>query len=430
MLPVLIASALIQTVPDTVKLGLRQAMDAARREAYAAESARSRSRELDAKSREAYSALLPQVGATASDVIHSFDLPAMGLSFPAGEGASAFPNKVGPFNAQDARVTGQIALFDAPAWRRYKAATLDFEKGRLDAAQAEENVAVAAAEAYLELSRERALMASRQSELELAAQLSDLTKAQKQAGTATQIEVLRAEGQVSGAKSALAAAAGAEKRARYVLLRILGMPLDVMPSLTDSLAMDKPAVPGETADAIADRPDVQAAEMEKRSARANQAAVKSSILPSLHLAGDYGLSGRRLNERAEWTETVALQLNWNLWDGGRRGSLKAQSSERVRQADLRSREVRSQAEEEARATRATMEAAQEVAAFASEKMSLAEEEEALSRERFKSGGSGNLEVITAQSSVSQAHLAYYDALFAYQRARLEYLKSTHRLSAI
>lgn len=429
---VLLVSLALQAQADTVSLGIRQAMIAARKDAFQAESARSKSKELEAKAGQSRSALLPHVGVSAYDMVRSFDLPAMGLSFPATGGAPAFPNLIKPYNSQDARINGRLALFDAPAWQEYRAARLDMDKGKWDLAAAEEAVATAAADAYLSLARARALLDSRRAELALAAQLAELTRAQKQAGSATQIEVLRADGQVSTAKSALAAAEGGEEQARYVLLRILGMPQDAYPVLTDTLALKdlKDIVPEQPRDASAPRPEIAAAEMDKRSAQASQEALKTSYFPSLELAGDYGLSGRRLNSRAEWTETIALQLNWNLWDGGNRESRLHALSERVRQADLRSRDAKAASEEETRVSRSAMNASKEVAGFALERVRFADQEEALARERFKSGGSGNLEVISAQASVSQAHQAYIDALYAYNRALLGFLKASNRISEL
>ncbi len=423
----LVASMLMQAKPDTLQLGLRQAMDAARKDAFQAQNARSKSRESEAKAAEALGSMLPQIGASAGVVRRSFDLPAMGLSFPAAPGAEPFPNLIGPFTAEDARVNGRIAILDGSAWHRYQAAKFDLRKGEFEARAAEENVALAAAEAYCGLARERALLESRKSELALAAQLADLTRAQKQAGAATQIEVLRADGQVSAAKSALAMAAGQEEQARYVLLRILGLGLDVYPRLSDSLSL-RNAVPGNASGS--ERPEIAAADQDKRAALAARDAIKAAYLPSLELAGDYGLSGRRLNSRAEWTETIALQLNWSLWDGGGREARLHGLAERAKQADLRARDARQASEEDARGSRTAMDASQQVAGFALERVRLAEQEEALARERFKSGGSGNLEVISAQASVSLAHQAYIDALYAYNRAWLEYLKASNRLAEI
>jgi outer membrane protein TolC len=429
----LFAALVLQAEPDTshaFRLGLRQAMDAARKDAFQAETARSQARESQAKTAESRSALLPHVGASASHVVRSFDLPAFGFALPVAPGAEPLPNLVKPFGAQDARINGRIALFDGPAWLRYQAAKYEMGKGKFEAQATEENVALAAAEAYCALARDRALLASRKSELALARQLSDLTQAQKQAGAATQIEVLRADGQVSAAQSALTLASEGEEQARYVLLRILGLPLDAYPVLTDSLAIKDAADVSPGTGGQESGPEIAAADMDKRSALVARKAIKAAYLPSLELAGDYGLSGRKLNSRAEWTETIALQLNWNLWDGGGREARMHELAERAHQADLRARDARLASDEDARVSRSAMTASREAAGFALDRVRLAEQEEALARERFQSGGSGNLEVISAQGSVSLAHQAYIDALYAYNRAWLEYLKASNRLAEI
>jgi outer membrane protein len=420
---------------DTLRLNVKQAMDMARAGGYSAELARSKALESRTRLSEARGALLPHVGATASDVLRSFDLPAMGLSFPPSADGPALPNKIGPFNAQDARVNGRLSLIDASAWKRYGALRKDAESGSLEAAAAEENSALAAAEAYLALSRARALLASRRSELALASQLAELSQAQKQAGVASQLEVLRAQGQVSQARSALSAASGGEEQARYALLRAVGADLDAVPVLTDTLALSDAGTDAAPSSALsaslpASLPEIAAAEKRKEAALAEMGSLRSEVLPTLDLAGDYGLSGRRLNARAEWTETVALQLNWNLWDGGRRRARIAQQAERLRQADLRIREARAGAGQSLRESASAMKTLREEAAFALERVKLSEEEERMAREKFRSGASGNLEVISAQGSVSLAHQAYIDALYGFNRARVEYLKAAHRMAEI
>jgi outer membrane protein TolC len=245
------------------------------------------------------------------------------------------------------------------------------------------------------------------------------------------LELLRAQGQESTAKGALASALASEENARYALLRLLGLDLDAMPVLTDSLSLTAVA-PSAAPDSLgaAARPEIAAAESRRAAAQAEMGALRSEFFPTVDLFGDYGLSGRRLNERAEWTETIAVQLNWTLWDGGRRKAKLSEQAEKLRQADLSRGESRQSAREEIRSSATAMKALREVAGYALERVKMAEEEERLAREKFRTGASGNLEVISAQASVSQAHQAYIDALFGYNRARLEYLRAAHRLSEI
>jgi outer membrane protein TolC len=410
--------------PDTLRITLRQAMEAARASGYAAQAARSRSAEARERVGEARSALMPRFGATAFDAVRSFDVPAMGFVFQTPDGEPAFPNRIGPFGAQDARVNGRLSLIDAANWKRYAAARGEAEGGGYEAMAAAESAELGAASAYLALERARALVVSRRAEAALATQLAELSRAQQQAGAATRLETLRAEGQVSTARSAVAAAEGEEERARYSLLRAVGASLDAVPALADSLGLPEPPANAAAAGTL---PSVAAADARERAARDELSALKAEVLPTIDLSGDYGLSGRKLNERAEWTEDVAVTLNWNLWDGGRRRARTAAQSERARQASLAAREARAAADEELRAASSAMRSLRAEAGFARERAAFAEEEERLAREKFKSGASGNLEVISAQASVSLAHQAYIDAAYGYNSARLAYLRAAHRL---
>lgn len=425
MIASLLTSVLITASgPDTLRLTLRGAMEAARLSGYAAQAANSRSAEARGHAGEARSALLPHIGATAFDAVRSFDLPAMGLSFPAGEGQPSFPNLVGPFNVQDARVNARLSLIDAANWKRFAAARGEAEGETFQAQAASEGAELEAAAAYLSLERARALAASRRAEAALAAQLAELSRAQQQAGAATRLETLRAEGQVSTAHSAMASADGEEERARYALLRAVGAPLDAVPLLADSLGLpEPPAAPA----AAATLPAVAAADARERAARDELSALKAEVLPTVDLSGDLGLSGRRLNERAELTENLAVSLNWNLWDGGHRRARLAVQAERAKRASLAARESRAAAEAELLTASSAMRSLRAEAGFARERAAFAEEEERLAREKFRSGASGNLEVISAQASVSLAHQAYIDAAYGYNNARLAYLRAAHRL---
>jgi len=182
--------------------------------------------------------------------------------------------------------------------------------------------------------------------------------------------------------------------------------------------------------ALSSRPEVALAGKQAEAARAELGSLRAAALPTLNFAADYGLSGRRLNSNAEWTETVALQLNWNLWDGGQRHARRSEQTERLRQAEIRQHDATSIVEQQVRVSMASMKFTREQATHALERVKLAEEETRLAKERFQSGGSGNLEVITAQAALSMAHDSYIDALYGYCRARMDFLGATHQLAGL
>jgi outer membrane protein len=439
---ILISAALItlRTVSaapqDTLRLSLRQVMDTARSAAVSVQLARSHSAEMEASVGEARGALLPHLGASATDGIRSEDLPAQGLSAAAfgftGPNAPVIPNLIPPFNYQDARVNASISLVDISAWKRYEASLRENEGSQWDEQAASEDAVMAAAAAYLDLARARALISARDSELVIAQQLDTLTLAQKQAGSLTRIEVLRAQGQLSSAQSARAAASGQEEQARFALLRILGLNMATYPELTDTLSLE--GGNAEVSDsssvdaAVSSRPEVLSADKQAEAARENLGALKAGYLPTLNVGGDYGLSGRRLDGNAEWTEDLVVQLNWSLWDGGTRDAKQSEQHERLRQAEIRQHDTRDAVEQDFRTSASSMRATREQATHALDQVRFAEEEARLAQERFAAGGSGNLEVITAQNSLSLAHDGYIDALYGYNRARLAFLRAAHRLS--
>ncbi|HEX2612166.1 MAG TPA: TolC family protein [Fibrobacteria bacterium] len=411
---------------DTLRLSLEEAMETARHAGYAAQASASRSRESSARTAEARSALLPHIGATASDVVRSYNAATFGITFP---GVS----HVDAFQVQDARVGARMTVWDYSAWKRYRAAQRSEDKAGLDQKAGEEDAALAGAEAYLALLRARSLVRARGEEVALAEQLDTLTGAQKKAGSITQLEVLRARGQVASAHMALAAAIGEEASARYVLLQVLNQPLDLEIATKDTLSVSAIALDGSAGarglDAGAQgRPDVAAAAAEADEAQAELEAARAGFFPTVEASGDYGLSGRRLyTGGAQWTEDAAVQLNWSLWDGGGRGARIRQREEKVRQATLKLNEARSRAGRDARLQNAMLAAASEEASRAADRAALAEEEARLATEKFRAGSSGNLDVISAQASVSAAHEAYVNSLYGYNRTRLEFLRAIHLL---
>jgi len=412
------------TVSDTLRLSLSQAMETARHTAYASQSAASRSEESAARTAEARSALLPHVGASASEVVRSYNASTFGVDF-----GPSFPAHVDPFQVQDARIGARMTVWDGAAWMRYRAAKQGESSAGFQQKAGEEDAAMAGAESYLALLRARSLVKARRQEVTLAGQLDTLTLAQKKAGSVTQLEVLRAHGQLSAARMALAAATGDEASARYMLLQVLNQPLDQEVVTTDTLSTIA-GVTGDPDAAASSRPEIAAAQAELEAATAELRAARAGFLPVIEASGDYGLSGRKLyTSGAQWTEDLAVQLNWSLWDGGGRGARIRQREAKVRQAQLRLANLRARSSRDARLEQALLAVAREESDRAAERVALAEEEARLAAEKFRAGSSGNLDVISAQGSVSAAHAAYVDALYGYNRTRLAALRSLNLLGS-
>jgi outer membrane protein len=72
----------------------------------------------------------------------------------------------------------------------------------------------------------------------------------------------------------------------------------------------------------------------------------------------------------------------------------------------------------------------EAVAAARERLSLAEQEVAQSRERFQAGVSGNADVITASLTLNSARTQLVDALTAYQASRVALARAQGVISTL
>lgn len=393
---------------------LEEAMAAARRSAPMAAAARARSQAAGARVGEARSDLLPQLGAAASNVTRSFNVHSFGFELPTAPGSPPPPDRIGPFANQDARLTGQMTLFDASAWARLSAAREGRVAAASEARAALSNASLLAAQAYLGLARAEALLRARGADTLLARQLADIAAQQKEAGVATGIDVTRAGVRLAAARTAYTEARGGVERARVALLRAMGAPLGGVVTV-DSLAVPAETLPADAdslvSAALANRPELQAALRHVAAAEAGRRAARLGLLPTLSAAADYGYNGRRLSD-AITTQSVALQLNWSAWDGGRRLAQEDERTAQVREAEALEREQRLAVEADARDAAAALETSRSALSTTRDRLDLAQQELQQAEERYREGLSGSLDVITAEEGLVEARSAYVDALYA------------------
>src|SRR5579884_1585692 len=172
--------------------------EAVRRAAAAAprvELAGLRTAEADARVREARAALLPAVSLGGLWLNRTFNSQSLGISFP------GFPVLVGPFNNYDARASAAQTLFD-----------------------------------WSSAARAQALVAAREADSALAAELVELAEAQRAAGVSAAIDVTRARAQLVTAEGLLLVARSEADRARIEVARALGLEVETPLELADTLS--------------------------------------------------------------------------------------------------------------------------------------------------------------------------------------------------
>ena len=377
-----------------------------------------------ARVRQARAALLPNLSLAGSWVNRTFNPQTLGFKLP----GVNLPSLVPPFNAYDGRARVTQTLFDLSSVSRVSAA-----RGQLNAAKADRSAVIETAAqnvalAYTRAARAQAVVAARQADSALAAELVGLAVAQQRAGVSASIDVTRAKTQLADAAGRLVVAANQLDRARIDLARALSLDPSTPITLTDSLSAQLGAadVPADrnaaVTQAIARRPDLMAEQARGAAARQAVSAISAERLPRLDLEADYGVSGLRVPDAVS-TRQIAVEVTLPILDGFRREGRKAEQEAVAHESDVRARDLRQQVEADVDGALLDLRSAGAQQQIAAERLELAAQEVSEARQRFKAGVAGNIEVINAQSSLLRARDADIDARFAAVSARIALARS-------
>src|SRR5207253_2321958 len=167
----------------------------------------------------------------------TFNSKSLGIDFsiPTASGPQSLPELIGPFHLFDARVNASQALFDWSSVARVRAARAQADGSRAERGVTVEGTALTAALAYLRAVRAQAVVAARQADSTIAAELVGLAEAQKAAGVSAAIDVTRARTQLVTAEGLLLVAHNQLDRARIDLTRALGIDPTTALAFTDTL---------------------------------------------------------------------------------------------------------------------------------------------------------------------------------------------------
>src|SRR5437867_5823571 len=385
-----------------------------------------RTDEADARVRQARAALLPSLSVSGAWLNRTFNSKSLGIEFPdlpTTPPTPAIPELVGPFNNYDARFNVTQTLFDWSSVRRVRAAGAQADGSRAERGVTVEGSVLTAAIAYVRAVRAQAVVAARQADSGIAAELVGLAEAQRAAGVSPAIDVTRARAQLATAQGLLLVAKNQLDRGRIDVTRALGLdpatPLAFTDSLAPSLGAADVPVQRDSAvsAALANRPDLRAELARAAAARQTGSAIRAERLPRLELAGDYGVNGMTV-PGAISTRDLTLQVSVPILDGFRREARLAEQDAVVRESQVREADLRRQIAAEVDAALLDLGSAEAQQAVAREQLRLAESELSQARERFKAGVAGNIDVITAQVGLVRARDTEIDARFTAATARI------------
>jgi outer membrane protein TolC len=363
-------------------------------------------------------ALLPRVSAQTYANVQNRDLRAFGISLP------GMPEVVGPFSNYDFRVYAQQNVIDLGSYRELKASERALDAGKMDERDARDLIVRAVAALYLNAQSAEARADAAQSRVTDSNALYKLAKDKHDAGTATGVDVLRAQVQLANDRQALLVAQNQTKQALLELARNLGMSPGTLLELAESLnyrPLNQPEIETLAPAALLSRADYLSLASQRQGLVEQQRANHARSYPKLSINGNIGEIGRSIGS-VQTTGLIQGQIDFTLFDRDRGGEAQELAS-RVKRIDDQIADLRRGIEEDLRASLLNLDSANEQVAVAREGEELAQRELEMAQDRFQQGTANNVEVITAQDELARAEENYILAVSSHVDAKFALARS-------
>jgi outer membrane protein TolC len=373
-----------------------------------------------ARTRSLSAALLPRVSAQAYANYQNRDLRAFGISVP----GIPFPNVVGPFSNYDFRIYAQQNVVDLASFRALKASERSLDADRMSEQDARDLIVRAVAGLYLNAQSADAHVQAARSRVTDSTTLLKLARDKHDAGTATGVDVLRAQVHLANDRQAMLEAENEYKQSLLTLARNLGMNPGTEIELAEPLrfqALTERQPEELLPAALKERADYLALDSQRQSLVAQQSANRARFYPKLSVNGNIGELGRSIGG-VDTTGLIQGQIDFTIFDRDREGEAQ-QLASRVKRIDDQIADLRRGVDQDIRAALLNLDSAAEQVSVAADGQTLAQRELQLAQDRFQAGTANNVEVITAQDELARAQENYIlavtshvDSKFALARA--------------
>jgi len=260
------------------------------------------------------------------------------------------------------------------------------------------------------------------------------TRRRFDAGTVPQFNVLRAEVELANAQPRLIRARNGYRIAKNTLVHQLGyeVPTNIWDNIPIELAdrlepepyeIDLPAALGQ---ALSQRPELAALAKAERLRKEDIASAKAGARPSVQLFGGYGSRSSQFSDDLSRDVTgwhAGAQLNWDIFDGWLTKGRVQQARALHGRAETELEDATRQIELEVRTAYSTFIEAREVLESQRKVQEQAEESLRLANSRAEAGAATQLDVLNAQTALTEARTTQIQAIRDYLVARARLLRA-------
>jgi outer membrane protein len=372
--------------------------------------------------------LLPQASLRLADSATRLNLQSEFGGKPLVTGVE-FPGHIGPFQLFSAGPSFGSSIFDFSLWKKYQAARSTVTAAKADSLSTREQVILLVVSQYIGTLRAVANVEASKSRVELAQALYDQAADLQKEGVGTGIDTLRANVELQNEKQRLIEAENDRDSSVFGLSKLLNVDPRQKIELADSLGFfetPQPDVEDSIDQALADREEWKAIDAREKATKLQKQATQFERLPSLRFDGNWAYLGTSSNNGIPTYEYQA-SFNMPLFTGGRIHAEVVKSDLELQKIEQQKADLRNQIALDVKTSLLNLQSARNEVQVADLGVQLAKEEVVQARDRFKAGVANNIEVISAQDSLSRANDNQIAALYRFNQARADFARAVGQM---
>lgn len=335
------------------------------------------------------------------------------------------PGHIGPYQLFSAGPSFGATIFDLSLWKRYQAARANVTGSRADSLSTREQVILLVVSQYIGSLRAVANVEASHSRVLLAQALYDQAADLQKEGVGTGIDTLRANVELQNEKQVLIEAENDRDASIFGLSKLLNLDPRQKLELADSLSFfetPQPEVDSSIDQALVTRQEWKAILAQEKAAGYEKQAAQYERLPSLRFDGYWNYYGTSISNGIP-TYQYQASFNVPIFTGGRIKAEVAKSDIELQKLEQQKADLRNQIALDVKTSLLNLQSARNEVQVADLGVQLAHEEVGQARDRFQAGVANNIEVISAQDSLSRANDNQIAALYRFNQARADYARA-------
>lgn len=373
------------------------------------------------------SALLPQANLRVADSANRVNVAAQfGGTLPAG---FPFAEHIGPYQLFSAGPTFGSSIFDFSLWKRYQASRSNVDASKANSLSTREQVILLVVSQYIGTLRSVANVEASRSRVDLAQALYDQAADLQKEGVGTGIDTLRANVELQNEKQRLIEAENDRDASLFGLSKLLNLDPRQKIELADSLSFfdtPQPDVEASIEDALSARQEWKAIVAQEKSTKLDKQASQYQRLPSVRFDGNWAYLGTSTSNGIPIYQYQA-SVNMPLFTSGRIHAEIVKADLELQKIDQQKTDLRNQIALDVKTALLNLQSARSEVQVANLGVQLAKEEVDQARDRFKAGVANNIEVISAQDSLSRANDNQIAALYRFNQARADFARAVGQM---